>query len=382
MVLLLDRILSLVTPLLLLRMVMTVPTCTMALGVPPPRTAAAAAFSSTTTTPSTTTTTTTSTATTCTALTAAATSIETTNTTVLGFDAVPVAPSDPPLSKKQLQRLSQQLPLNKVKYKIYKQMRKTAQEYQMFEDGDKIMVCVSGGKDSAVLLVLLLQLQQQLKDQGIVKTFDLVAVHVDQKQPGYDGQPLVDWLDELQVPYKILEEDTYSIVVEKTSPDKSFCTMCSRLRRGILYTTALELGCNKLVLGHHADDSIETLLLNMIHNGQMKAMPPRYTSQRGKLAVMRPLLKCLEDDIALYAQFAKFPILPCNLCKNQPNLHRPQVKLLLQTMESAFTKDTKKNMLNAMSDIKPSHLLDQQLRRAVGMDPITGEDEMDAHLEV
>lgn len=153
--------------------------------------------------------------------------------------------------------------------------------------------------------------------------------------------------------------------------------MCSRLRRGILYSKALELGCNKLVLGHHADDSLETLVLNMLHAGELKAMPARYTSRRGQLAVMRPLITCMEDDIEEYARLAQFPILPCNLCKNQSGLQRPQVKLLLSTLDS-FTPDAKKNWLTALGNVQPSHLLDQNLRRAVGMDPITGEEEAES----
>ena len=242
----------------------------------------------------------------------------------------------------------------------------------MLQDGDNIMVCVSGGKDSAALLVLLMHLQEQLRPIGV--DFKLKAVHVDQKQPGYDGAPLVQWFHELGVDYEIIEEDTYSVVVDKTDSGKSYCTMCSRLRRGILYSKALELGCNKLVLGHHADDSLETLVLNMLHVGQLKAMPARYTSKRGKLAVMRPLITCMEDDIEEYAKLSEFPILPCNLCKNQSGLHRPQVKLLLSTLDS-FTPDAKKNWLTSLSNVHPAFLLDQDLRKSVGMDPITGEEE-------
>jgi len=283
------------------------------------------------------------------------------------------------LSKKQRKKLEQNDPVNKFKWKLMKNLRDVAKDYDMFQDADHIMVCVSGGKDSAALLVLLMELQEKLKPLGI--NFELTAVHVDQKQPGYDGVPLVDWLNELGVNYQIIEEDTYSIVLDKTSAEKSFCTMCSRLRRGILYSKAIELNCNKIVLGHHADDSLETLILNMLHIGQMKAMPARYTSKRGQLAVMRPLITCMEDDIEEYARLSKFPILSCNLCKNQANLQRPQVKLLLQTL-SSFTPDAKKNWLHALGDVKPSHLLDQNLRKAVGMDPITGEEEDDDESEV
>ncbi|KAL3910600.1 MAG: hypothetical protein SGARI_002042 [Bacillariaceae sp.] len=224
----------------------------------------------------------------------------------------------------------------------------------MLEEGDKIMVCVSGGKDSATLLYLLRQMRERLR-----LDFDIVAVHVDQKQPGYDGSPLINWMEEEfpEIPYHHIEEDTYSIVVEKTPQDKSFCTVCSRLRRGILYSKAIELGCNKIALGHHADDAMETLLLNMIH---------------GSLAVMRPLILCQESEIAEYAMLKSFPILPCNLCSNQDALQRPQMKLLLGTLEQ-FNVNAKQNVLNAMGSISPSHMLDQDLREACGMDPVTGD---------
>lgn len=255
----------------------------------------------------------------------------------------------------------------KLQGKLLKEVRKTSLKYNMLEEGDHIMVCVSGGKDSATLLYLLRELQSSLPIH-----FQLSAVHVDQKQPGYNGAPLVDWLEDLKVPYHIIEEDTYSIVMDKTQDGKSFCPVCSRLRRGILYTTAERLGCNKIVLGHHGDDAMETLLLNMMHGGQLKSMPARYTSQRHELAVMRPLIYSMEADIRDYAMLKKFPILPCNLCSNQANLQRPQVKLLLASLE-AMNPNVRKNLLNAMSTVKPSHLLDQDLRQSCGLDPITGE---------
>jgi tRNA 2-thiocytidine biosynthesis protein TtcA len=260
--------------------------------------------------------------------------------------------------------------LYRLQGKLLKNLRRVSKDYNMLENGDHIMVAVSGGKDSATLLYLLKILQSQLPIQ-----FDITAVHVDQKQPGYDGTALVDWLEkDLQVPYQVVEEDTYSVVLEKTEPNKSFCTLCSRLRRGILSSKAIELGCNKIALGHHADDAAETLFLNMIHSGQMKGMPARYTSKRGSLGVLRPLIHCFEDDIARFATMKEFPILPCNLCSNQANLQRPQIKLLLQTLQG-LNPMANKNILIAMGDVRPSHLLDQDLRRACGMDPITGQEE-------
>ena len=259
--------------------------------------------------------------------------------------------------------------LDKLQGRLLKRLRRAAKEYEMLEKGDKIMVCVSGGKDSATLLYLLRNLRERLR-----LDFEIVAAHVDQKQPGYDGGPLINWMqDEFpEISYHHIEEDTYSIVVDKTPEDKSFCTVCSRLRRGILYSKAIELGCNKIALGHHADDAAETLFLNMIHGGTMKGMPARYTSARGSLAVLRPLIFCHESDIAEYAAMRDFPILPCNLCNNQDALQRPQMKLLLGTLEQ-FNVNAKQNILNAMSSVRPSHLLDQDLRESCGMDAITGD---------
>ena len=273
---------------------------------------------------------------------------------------------------------SEEEKINRLQGKLLKEMRNICNDYQMIEEGDHIMVCVSGGKDSATLLYLFLLLQKRLP-----VNFDITAVHVDQKQPGYNGTSLVHWMkSELKVNFKVVEEDTYSIVLDKTKPGKSYCAVCSRLRRGILYTTALDLGCNKIALGHHADDCLETLLMNMIHGGVMKAMPARYTSKRGSLAVMRPLISCKEEDIAEYEALQGFPILPCNLCSSQAaDLQRPAVKLLLQTLQG-MNPTAGQNMLRACRDVRPSHLLDQTLREACGMDPVTGEvtDDDDAEL--
>ena len=272
---------------------------------------------------------------------------------------------------------NQERVLYKLQGKLLKKLRQTCRDYNMLQEGDHIMVCASGGKDSATLLHLLTLMQAKLRIN-----FRITAVHVNQNQPGYNGTSLVEWLAKdynetlASFDFKIVDEDTYSIVVDKTAPGKSYCTVCSRLRRGILYSTALELGCNKIALGHHADDCLETLMLNMVHGGQMKAMPARYTSSRGKLAVLRPLMNCFEEDIAEYAVLSGFPILPCNLCSNQANLQRPQVKLLLSSLQG-LTPTAKQNMLQACQTVKPSHLLDQNLREACGMDPITGEEEND-----
>jgi tRNA 2-thiocytidine biosynthesis protein TtcA len=279
----------------------------------------------------------------------------------------------PSQQQQQQQQQNADREIFKLQGRLLKRIRQVAKDYQMIEENDKIMVCISGGKDSATLLYLLRLLQNQLPI-----SFELVAVHVDQKQPGYDGSPLINWMAEEfpSIPYHHIEEDTYSIVVDKTPEEKSFCTVCSRLRRGILYSKAIELGCNKIALGHHFNDSAETLLMNMIHNGVTKGMPARYTSKRGSLAIIRPLMECFESDIAKYASLMDFPIIPCNLCSNQADLQRPQVKLLLGTLEQ-LNPNAKQNLLNSMKNVKPSHMLDQELRTACGMNPITGSDVFD-----
>ncbi|GFH55292.1 hypothetical protein CTEN210_11768 [Chaetoceros tenuissimus] len=265
--------------------------------------------------------------------------------------------------------------LNKLEGKLKKQLRNTSKKYKMIQDNDHIMCCVSGGKDSATMLYLLCALQKQLRQANV--HFKITAVHLNQMQPGYDGQPLLEWLDDLVQQefledYKIITEDTYSIVIDKTPENKVYCSMCSRLRRGILYTVAHDIGANKIALGHHGDDAIQTLLLNFIHAGQMKSMPARYYSNERDIHVIRPLMGSLEEDIAQFAQAMEFPILPCNLCGTQPDAQRAKVRMLIDTLE-ALNPNAKKNMMNAMADVRPSHLLDVGLREVCGMDGATGE---------
>jgi tRNA 2-thiocytidine biosynthesis protein TtcA len=275
----------------------------------------------------------------------------------------------------QLPSNNHDLQTKKLEGKLKKQLRQTCLKFKMIEDGDHIMCCVSGGKDSATMLYLLCALQKQLRSAGRTN-FKITAVHLNQMQPGYNGEPLVKWLEELVDQnildgYRIITEDTYSVVIDKTPENKVYCSMCSRLRRGILYTVAHEIHANKIALGHHGDDAIQTLLLNFIHAGQMKAMPARYFSTERNIHVIRPLMGSLEHDIASYASAKKFPILPCNLCGTQPDAQRAKVRMLLDAVE-ALSPDAKKNMMNAMGDIRPSHLLDIGLREACGMDGATG----------
>ncbi len=249
-----------------------------------------------------------------------------------------------------------------------KSLRRASLDYDMIQPDDHLMVCVSGGKDSATLLWLLLRLQQKLRR---AVPFNVTAVHLDQRQPGYDGRPLEAWLQTLPCPYKIVSEDTYSIVVDKTAAGKAYCSLCSRLRRGILYSCAEEIGATKLCLGHHGDDAAETLFLNMLHQGQLKAMPARYYSESREKHVLRPLIYAAEADIASFAAGEGFPILPCTLCGTQPDAQRAKVKLLLSTLE-AMNPNARKNLVNAMGDVRPSHLLDRGLRVACGLDETTG----------
>ena len=260
-----------------------------------------------------------------------------------------------------------------LEWKLLKSLRSCVLEYGMIEDGAKVLVACSGGKDSNALLYLLKQAQRRRLFRGI--DFDVVAVHLDQKQPGHDVEPLRAWLeDDVGVDFQVIEEDTYSVVVDKTKAGKSYCSLCSRLRRGILYTHAERRGAGVLALGHHRDDALETLLLNMVHNGQLKSMPARYVAGRG-IDVVRPLMYAAEADLLAYADAMGFPILPCNLCGSQPSgtSQRGEAKLLLHALDAfAGADDARRNMLRALSDVRSSHLHDRALREAAGLDPLTG----------
>jgi tRNA 2-thiocytidine biosynthesis protein TtcA len=223
------------------------------------------------------------------------------------------------------------------------------------------MVCMSGGKDSYTLLHLL---ERARKKAPI--DFSLVAVHLDQGHPGYDGSPLEGWLKERGFDYRILREDTYSIVKEHVPEGKTYCSLCSRLRRGVLYNAAQDLGCSKIALGHHRDDAIETLLLNLMFTGSIKAMPPKLVSDDGRNVVIRPLLYAAEPKIAELAQVMKFPILPCDLCGSQDNLMRKQVKNLLATLEQSAPQ-VKDSILAALGNVRASHLLDAGLWQKLGL---------------
>ncbi len=244
---------------------------------------------------------------------------------------------------------------NKLQKRLRRLTAEAVTDYNMIEDGDKVMVCLSGGKDSYTLLDVLLHLQRVAPIK-----FELVAVNMDQKQPGFPEEVLPAYLEKLGVAYHILERDTYSIVKEKVPEGKTTCSLCSRLRRGNLYTFADEIGATKMALGHHRDDIIETFFLNMFYGGNLKAMPPKLRSDDGRNVVIRPLAYCNENDIAAYAELQGFPIIPCNLCGSQENLQRKVVKEMLQGWERA-TPGRLDNVFRSLQHVQPSQLADTKL---------------------
>lgn len=247
--------------------------------------------------------------------------------------------------------------ISNVRRKLARTMTKTIATQGLLKEGDKVMVAVSGGKDSYTLLDLLWEAKHRAPFR-----FDLVAVHLDQKQPGYDGRPLQQWLENFGAPYKIVERDTYSKVIELVPEGKTYCGACSRMRRGILYTTAEELGCNKVALGHHREDTLETLLMNLFYAGKLQAMPPSYRTDDGRFDVIRPLVECAEADIIVHATDVGYPILPCNLCGSQDGLRRVAMGHLLEQLESD-SPNVRAVMLNALRNVQPSHLLDPAVKR-------------------
>jgi tRNA 2-thiocytidine biosynthesis protein TtcA len=228
-------------------------------------------------------------------------------------------------------------------------------DYAMIEDGDRVMVCLSGGKDSYTLLDMLLSLQRRAP-----VGFELVAVNLDQKQPGFPTEVLPNYLRSLGVPHKIVTEDTYSIVTRVVEPNKTMCGLCSRLRRGILYRVADEVGATKIALGHHRDDIVETLFLNMFYGARLKAMPPKLRSDDGKHVVIRPLAYCAERDIARYARGREFPIIPCNLCGSQENMKRREIKAMLAAWEQQDPGRTER-LFRSLKNVTASHLADPKL---------------------
>jgi tRNA 2-thiocytidine biosynthesis protein TtcA len=266
---------------------------------------------------------------------------------------------------------------DKLERKLLRVTSEAIRDFELVADGDKVMVAVSGGKDSYTLLHLLMRLRERAPID-----FDLLAVNLDQGQPGYPAEVVERHLKAVGVPYLMLQRDTYSVVRRLVPEGKTTCPVCSRLRRGVLYNAAVELGCTKIALGHHRDDLIETLLLSALYAGALKSMPAKLRSDDGRNVVIRPLCYAAEEDIAAFAEAMAFPIVPCDLCGSQPNLRRKRVKALLAEL-SAEHVAVKGNLLNALGKVVPSHLLDRGLQRrlaeAPGKDPwLDAEDEEDA----
>ena len=244
---------------------------------------------------------------------------------------------------------------NRLQKRLRRKAGNAISDYGMIDEGDRIMVCLSGGKDSYTLLDVLLGLQKSAPVR-----FDVVAVNLDQKQPGFPEHVLPRYLEALGVDYRIVEEDTYGIVKDKLKPGKTMCSLCSRLRRGILYRTANELGATKIALGHHMDDLVETLFLNMFHGSRLKTMPPKLVSDDRRNIVIRPLIYCREKEIARFARVRRYPIIPCNLCGSQANLERVRIKRMLAEWE----KDAPNRVVSifkSMQRVTRSHMLDTDL---------------------
>ena len=246
----------------------------------------------------------------------------------------------------------QQFVLNRARKNLRREVGRAIADFNMIEAGDLVMVCLSGGKDSYTMLDILLNLQRHAPID-----FRITAVNLDQKQPGFPADVLPDYLQSIGVDYHIIEQDTYSIVKDKTPEGKTFCGLCSRLRRGSLYTIARQLGATKIALGHHREDIIETLFLNMFYGGKLKAMPPKLLSDDGDNVVIRPLAYCKEKEIAKYAELMEFPIIPCNLCGSQPNMQRQVIKQMLADWDREHPGRVE-SIFRSIANVSLSHLAD------------------------
>ncbi|AUL98758.1 tRNA 2-thiocytidine(32) synthetase TtcA [Rhodocyclaceae bacterium] len=243
----------------------------------------------------------------------------------------------------------------RLKKKLERSVGEAIADFNMIEDGDTVMVCVSGGKDSYSLLSILLALRERAP-----VNFRVVAMNLDQKQPGFPAEVLPAYFESIGVEYRIVTEDTYSIVKDKIPAGKTTCSLCSRLRRGIIYRVAREIGATKIALGHHRDDMLETLFLNMFFGGKIKAMPPKLVSDDGQHVVIRPLAYCAEHDIERFARAMAYPIIPCNLCGSQENAQRKQIKQMLQSWARDYPGRIE-SLATALKNVVPSHLADQRL---------------------
>jgi tRNA 2-thiocytidine biosynthesis protein TtcA len=262
-------------------------------------------------------------------------------------EVTPVATSNPAL---KIERET-----HKLQKRLCRQVGQAIVDYNMIEEGDRVMVCMSGGKDSYAMLDILLKMQQRAP-----VNFELVAVNLDQKQPGFPEHILPEYLQRMGVEFHIENQDTYSIVKRNIPEGKTMCSLCSRLRRGILYKVARELKCNKLALGHHRDDMLQTFFLNMFFGGKLKGMPPKLTSDNGEFIVIRPLANVAEKDLVRWAEHRQFPIIPCSLCGSQENLQRVQASKMLKEWEKQYPGRAE-TMFTALQNVVPSHLMDAKL---------------------
>ena len=245
--------------------------------------------------------------------------------------------------------------VNKLSKRLHREVGQAITDFHMIEDGDKVMVCMSGGKDSYGMLDILMNLQKRAPI-----SFEIVAVNLDQKQPGFPEHVLPEYLTKVGVPFRIEEQDTYSVVKRVVPEGKTTCSLCSRLRRGILYRVATELGCTKIALGHHRDDILQTMFMNMFFGSKMKGMPPKLVTDNGEHVVIRPMAYCREKDLATYAEHREFPIIPCNLCGSQEGLQRQQMREMINDWDTRFPGRVD-NMFTALANIVPSHMMDRSL---------------------
>ena len=251
--------------------------------------------------------------------------------------------------------------LQRLKKRLEGDVGKAIADYNMIEHGDTLLVCISGGKDSYAMLSMLMAMQQRAPVD-----FRLIAMNLDQKQPGFPADVLPNYLAGLGIEYRIVEQDTYSIVKEKIPEGKTTCSLCSRLRRGVIYRTAKELGANKIALGHHRDDIVHTLFLNLLFGGKLKAMPPKLVTDDGAHVVIRPMAYCGESDIAKFARGMEFPIIPCNLCGSQKNLQRQKIREMMAEWDQRYPGRTE-SVFTALQNIVPSHLADNALFNFKGL---------------
>ena len=262
-----------------------------------------------------------------------------------------------------------------LRRKLAKAMARAIADFEMIQEGDRIMCAVSGGKDSYALHELLLDLQKRAPIR-----FEIIAVNIDQGHPGYPGHLLTEYMATNGHAFRMVAEDTYSIVTDKIPEGKTYCSLCSRLRRGILYRLAREMECSKIALGHHRDDALATLMLNLVFGGSLKAMPPKLISDAGDNVVIRPLIYVAEDDLVAFSDERGFPILPCDLCGSQENMQRKAMTRLLAEMDVKFP-GTRQNMLAALGNVRPSHLFDKGLWKRLGLEVAVEHDSASAFTE-